>query len=214
MSESYSSPFRFITFRELPSSGLLEKVIRLQAQHIIAPQAVTATGGNSDVQESARGFLLKAYDVDTFRALFQMGGTLTVALDSNETVLGYVTGTPGTTFGPRHPETRVLWEDASPDSQSRSVFGSGKYRYLDQIAVDPSPSARGVARALVQDFLRESGHEPVFSAVVQHPVENLRSTQFFIRQGFMAAAQLRTPKLGNLEDVRAILFWRAGQSAL
>lgn len=202
-------PFHLETYREFPSADLIDQVIRVQSQHIIQVQ------DQPDVlKESTRGFLLKAYDPGTFLSLFQMGGTLTVALGPEKQVLGYVTGTPGSTFRPRHPETQTHWDGMDSHNSKRQAFEAGTFRYLDQIAVDSNSSARGVAQALVQSFLRESGSTPVFSAVVQHPVENVRSTQFFVRQGFTAAAQLRTPKLGNLEDVRAILFYRGGGTAL
>lgn len=205
MAETFSSSLHLMTYREFPSADLIDQVIRVQSQHIIQAQDQP-----NAPKESTRGFLLKAYDPGTFLSLFQMGGTLTVALGPEQQVLGYVTGTPGATFRPRHPETKVVWEESQPSEWKRSAFEAGKFRYLDQIAVSSASQVRGVAQALVQTFLRETGSEPVFTAVVQHPVENLRSTQFFVRQGFTAAAQLRTPKLGNLEDVRAILFHRDG----
>ena len=180
----------------------------LQAELAIAFKLLDA-----GVRESDTGFLISAYKSEHFRHFVQHGGLILVARATEDgRLLGYLLGNSGQTFLANHPATQLLWDSKQRESEYGPIYASGRFTYLDQIGVAPAVHGTGVARRLHEHFLRLVDR-PILAAIVQEPLRNKRSTEFFHRLGYQQIGMFHTAELKGLRDVRsAVLVLPEGSS--
>jgi ribosomal protein S18 acetylase RimI-like enzyme len=166
------------------------------------------------VRESESGFLISAYKPEHFRDFVRQDGLLlTARATGDRKLLGYLLGTSGKTFLVNHPTTQLLWDSELRESEYGSIYASGRFTYLDQIGVARASHGTGVARSLHEHFLRLVAR-PILAAIVQEPLRNKRSTEFFHRLGYRRIGMFHTAELKGLRDVRsAVLMLPEGETA-
>lgn len=173
----------------------------LQAELAIAFKLLAA-----GVRESDTGFLISAYRPEHFRDFVRHGGLLLAAraIDDGR-LLGYLLGNSGQTFLVNHPSTQILWDSEQQEREYGSIYASGRFTYLDQIGVALASHGTGVARGLHDQFL-QLVDRPILAAIVQEPLRNKRSTEFFHRLGYRPIGMFHTAELKGLRDVRSAVL--------
>lgn len=158
------------------------------------------------VRESDTGFLISAYKPEDFQNFIRLGGFLLGARQVvNGRLVGYLLGNSGRTFLANHPHTKLLWDTAECENQYGQDFASGRFTYLDQIGVSRALHGTGIARKLHHYFLRLVDR-PILAAIVQEPLRNTRSTEFFMRLGYRRIGTFYTAEFKGLRDVRSAVF--------
>ena len=176
----------------------LQALATVQAELAIAFKLLAA-----GVRESETGFLISAYTPEHFRDFVERGGLLLAARSAVDgALLGYLLANSGETFLLNHPTTQLLWDSPEQASEYGPLYSSGRFTYLDQIGVALAAHGTGIARRLHDHFLRLVP-KPVLAAVVQEPLRNKRSTEFFHRLGYRQIGMFHTAMLKGLQDVRS-----------
>lgn len=158
---------------------------------------------DAGVHESDTGFLISAYKPEHFQTFAQNGGLLLAARATDDKrLLGYLLGNSGQTFLASHPTTQLLWDSEQRESEYGAMYSSGRFTYLDQIGVALASHGAGIARSLHEHFLRQVT-KPILAAIVQEPLKNKRSTEFFHRLGYRQIGMFHTAELKGLRDVRS-----------
>lgn len=180
---------------------LFDELAAIQGELAIAFKLLEA-----GVRESDTGFLISAYKPAHFREFVQNGGLLLAARSAEDgRLLGYLLGNSGQTFLANHPTTQILWDSEQPERKYGSIYASGRFTYLDQIGVALAAHGHGIARGLHEHFLRLVA-KPILAAIVQEPLRNRRSTEFFLRLGYRQIGMFYTAELKGLRDVRSAVL--------
>jgi predicted GNAT superfamily acetyltransferase len=187
---------------------IFAELAALQAELAIAFKLLEA-----GVRESDTGFLISAYKPEHFRDFVQRGGLiLTARATEDRRLLGYLLGNSGHTFLANHPTTQLLWDSEQREREYGPIYASGRFTYLDQIGVALASHGTGVARSLHEHFIGLVA-KPVLAAIVQEPLRNKRSTDFFLRLGYQQIGMFHTAELKGLRDVRSAVLVLPDSSA-
>ncbi|EDM75874.1 hypothetical protein PPSIR1_08167 [Plesiocystis pacifica SIR-1] len=183
------------------------------------PMAAAAEHGAT----RAGGFLLGC-DADGYRAMLEHGRGWVLerpaGADSPEPIWGF-----GLSFDDPVLRASPLWArreavDWVPEFELERV-ASQRVAYIEQLAVLPSPGARrwGVALAarLLDDLIREAGHDHILTTIVLEPIHNRAALPFLRRVGARAVGTLDEdyPEAGRilsqvyLIDGQRYLGWQA-----
>lgn len=158
------------------------------------------------VRESSTGFLISAYQANTFRDFVRRGGLILGAREADHgRLIGYLLANSGQTFLANHPSTQLLWDDARNEAHYGPLFAGGHFTYLDQIGVAQQFHGTGVAQQLHLRFL-DLVSRPILAAVVQEPIRNTRSTVFFKKLGYRPIGMFYTAELNGIRDVRSAVL--------
>lgn len=193
-------PTAFSIEQLTPAAGdqVFVELAALQAELAIAFKLL-----ESGVRESDTGFLISAYKPEHFQTFVQNGGLILAARATDDKrLLGYLLGNSGQTFLANHPTTQLLWDSEQREGELGAIYSSGRFTYLDQIGVALASHGAGIARSLHEHFLRLVT-KPILAAIVQEPLKNKRSTEFFHRLGYRQIGMFHTAELKGLRDVRS-----------
>ncbi len=177
-------------------AAVFKELSAIQAELAIAFDLIAA-----GIRESDSGFLISAYKPEDFKKFIQLGGIILGARQSvNGRLAGYLLGNSGQTFLANHPDTQLRWDTPEQKAQYGQNFESGRFTYLDQIGVARVLHGTGIARKLHQHFLAFA-ERPILAAIVQEPLRNKRSIEFFLRLGYRQIGTFYTAEFKGLQDV-------------
>lgn len=178
-----------------------EDIAAIQAELAIASGLLAA-----GVRESDSGFLIASYRPDTFRDFLRRDGLILGARPADGgRLVGYLLGNSGHTFLANHPTTQLHWDRDASQREYGARYTAGQFTYLDQIGITRALHGAGVARKLHAHFLSQV-ERPILAAIVQAPILNRRSTQFFIKLGYRPIGMFHTAEFKGLRDVRSAVL--------
>jgi ribosomal protein S18 acetylase RimI-like enzyme len=173
---------------QLPSPSLIAKVLTLQQKLIV----------NRDSILPVTGFLVSAFAPGELTQILTGGGRLQVAWAGQRPVgFSLTTGSELFThlYRPRELGTLELFTD----------FIIRAERYLYQMAVDPDWIRRGVGSQLLEIEKKEAP-EGLFCDVLEAPLRNSASVQFFVNRGFVPVGKLSLPRYRDFGELKSLVL--------
>ncbi len=182
---------------DIPS---LEAVITIQKEFTVLDSLLEGSA-----KESQTGFLISAYQLDELQRFLSNDGWGFLALSQNLPA-GYVMASSGASFLNRHPNTDLTWNSSALEVRYRKDYEAGNFEYLDQIAVTEAVHRRGVADRLHEEFVRKGTKPLKLAAVLDEPIRNRASINFFESLGYEKVGSFFTAELRGVKNVKSTVY--------